>query len=794
MNRRLKLKLLAAALLLTPTLRAQTAMELHRYDETNSALEGHTTQILQDRQGFLWISTWNGIYRFDGYEFRRIKPHPDDDCSMTSDRIRDIWLAKNGDIYVRNDETLFYFSTTTYHFRNLNGEEEQREAEQQRDDQPTRGQLTEGRVEYTDPQGLQWRFYKDALYCMSRVESPAQPIPIESPAIVHCLEKDSKKRVWMGTKEDTALRLLDQEGRVLGFIRPDGTLSPSYCSFGHAVYSMTETRDGHIWIGTKPDGLFRLTEISPSRFTVEHLADLQNASIYGIAEDRQGRLWISTLGDGIACIENPGDSKPTVVWPMPGFPTDKCQRVRHIHITPQGFLLAATTEGLLVGKAEANARDSQFRLVVKDPNDSTSLSCNAVMDIVETYDNRIFVCTETGGISEIVTPDLTAEKLQFRRYDIANGLLPTDMTIAMTLTNDNHLIVTSTTKVVNIDLAHNTFESLGHHFFHHVYHFSEVRPLMLDGDWLFGTLEGAFLLPANSAQHSNYQPPLHLTSVTFSDNRQMLAVTSLDTLRLAPDERSVTIQFAALDYVDPQVINYQYMLETDSPGKWINLGQAHSITLPELAPGTYRLSVRSTNAERMWTNNTRTLVIIAEPAFWETLWFRVLVALAVLAVIGGIVYTVFYIKAINRRQHETLAKYLALLEEKENENSPSPLTHTLEEEGKDPLSDPFMQRVLAFVEQNLDNSGADIGQMADACAVSRSVLQRKMKQLMGVTPVDFLREARLKRACQMLRSTDLTVSEVAYRCGFSDPKYFSRCFKQSIGLSPTEYKGQAQLP
>ena len=807
MNILFRLIILSAVLLFAPCLKAQTSVELHRYDETNSALEGHTTQIIQDRQGFLWIATWNGIYRFDGYEFRRIKPHPDDDCSMTSDRIRDIWLAKNGNIYVRNDETLFYLDINTYRFRNLNGDEELREAERQRVGQSTRGRLTEGSVEYTDPQGLRWMLHKDALYCMSRMESPAQPLPMDQPALVHCLAQDSKKRVWMGTKEDTALRLLDQNGQLLGFLRPDGSLSSVYCSFGHAVYCMTETRDGHIWLGTKPDGLFRLTETSPLHFTVEHLPELQTSGIYGIAEDRQGRLWVSTLGSGPACIEHPADSRPTVVWPLPGYPADKCQRVRHIHITPHGFLLAATTEGLVVGKTETNARDTKFRVIVKDPNDSTSLSCNAVMDIVETHDNRILLSTETGGISEMVTRDLLADKLQFRRLDMANGLLPTDMTLGMTVVDDNHLIVVSTTKVIKIDLEHDTFESLGHHFFHHVYHFSEVRPLLLNGNWLFGTSEGAFLLPASVAHHSNYQPPLQLTSISFANNSQKLAVALLDTLRLAPDQRSVTIQFAALDYVDPQVINYQYRLDTDSHGQWVNLGHAHSISLPELAPGTYSLSLRSTNAEGVWTDNTRTLTIIAEPAFWETIWFRALMWFVVLAVIGAIVYTVFYIRAINRRQHETLAKYLALLEERESERglnaetagqpplpdgkeTAAPTAKVSEDEVME--DDPFMQRVLAYVEQNLGNSSADIGQMAEACAVSRSVLQRKMKQMMGVTPVDFLREARLKRACQMLHVTDLTVSEVAYRCGFSDPKYFSRCFKQSVGLSPSEYKGQAQ--
>ena len=102
--------------------------------------------------------------------------------------------------------------------------------------------------------------------------------------------------------------------------------------------------------------------------------------------------------------------------------------------------------------------------------------------------------------------------------------------------------------------------------------------------------------------------------------------------------------------------------------------------------------------------------------------------------------------------------------------------------------DPFMQRVMLFVEENLPNSDADISAMAAACAVSRSVLQRKMKQLMGVTPIDFLREARIKKACRLLRETDLAIVDIAYRCGFSDPKYFSKTFKTSVGKSPSEYK------
>jgi AraC-like DNA-binding protein len=72
--------------------------------------------------------------------------------------------------------------------------------------------------------------------------------------------------------------------------------------------------------------------------------------------------------------------------------------------------------------------------------------------------------------------------------------------------------------------------------------------------------------------------------------------------------------------------------------------------------------------------------------------------------------------------------------------------------------------------------------------VSRSGLHRKVKSMLGTSPMEFLREARIRKAAQLLSQTSKTVSEVAYACGFSDPKYFSKCFKAAIGQTPTEYK------
>ena len=72
--------------------------------------------------------------------------------------------------------------------------------------------------------------------------------------------------------------------------------------------------------------------------------------------------------------------------------------------------------------------------------------------------------------------------------------------------------------------------------------------------------------------------------------------------------------------------------------------------------------------------------------------------------------------------------------------------------------------------------------------LSRVQLYRKVKAVSGSSPVELLRTARLNRGYQMLLTTDKTVSEVAYAVGFTAPSYFTKCFKEEFGQSPTDIR------
>ena len=82
-----------------------------------------------------------------------------------------------------------------------------------------------------------------------------------------------------------------------------------------------------------------------------------------------------------------------------------------------------------------------------------------------------------------------------------------------------------------------------------------------------------------------------------------------------------------------------------------------------------------------------------------------------------------------------------------------------------------------------DLSVEDIGAEMN---LSRVQLYRKVKALTGCSPVDLLRKARLSEASRLLTESDMSVSEIAYKVGFTSPSYFTKCFKEEYGKVPGE--------
>lgn len=104
------------------------------------------------------------------------------------------------------------------------------------------------------------------------------------------------------------------------------------------------------------------------------------------------------------------------------------------------------------------------------------------------------------------------------------------------------------------------------------------------------------------------------------------------------------------------------------------------------------------------------------------------------------------------------------------------------------IDDVFLRKFIARIEEVYADSDYNVEKLSDTLGLSRGHLHRKIKELTGTTPVDFLRNYRLGKAAELLRGRKFTISEVAYRTGFTSPAYFSKCFKAAYGVTPTEFQ------
>ena len=116
------------------------------------------------------------------------------------------------------------------------------------------------------------------------------------------------------------------------------------------------------------------------------------------------------------------------------------------------------------------------------------------------------------------------------------------------------------------------------------------------------------------------------------------------------------------------------------------------------------------------------------------------------------------------------------------------IDESIEMEKLESADEKFTKKVYEYVKANLSDPELTVEKLATEVGMSNTHLYRKMKALFGVVPNTYIKNIRMKQAADLLTEHKFSVSEVAYATGFNDPKYFSKCFKQTFGVKPSEYK------
>ncbi|MBX9189247.1 response regulator [Bacteroides sp. K03] len=466
---------------------------------------------------------------------------------------------------------------------------------------------------------------------------------------------DSKKRLWIASKENR-VEVYDAQGNYIGNMDSGGRLlKDQNVSFGKKVYTFFEDNEQRIWLGTRNHGIVVATEKEGS-FTLQNFRhdarnsySLSNDAIYTICQDTRNRIWIGTLGGGINLFTGfPDNSR--FIHPgnlLKGYPDGLCHKVRSLHCTREGVMLAGTTEGLLSFSDDFQKPED----IVFYHNDCTDgLSNNDIMDVLESRDGKLYIAAYSGGICLANTDSLLNTRIHFSYLNKKNGL-PSDLPQAILEDKDGNIWICFENYIGKYCPERGEFETYDSTNLHTDLQVSEAHPAIDEqGAMYIGTNQGVLRLRLYDLKKSNFIPRIVYTGVNIqnSDGTAYTSILVADSLVLSKKERNVTITFSALDYTNSEALQYAYRLKGIND-QWGYIGENHSIGFANLPAGDFVLEVKSTNGDGVWHDNIAPLHIHIQPHFTETIWAWVLYVFIVIILILTVSGIIIYITNLKRK-------------------------------------------------------------------------------------------------------------------------------------------------
>jgi len=320
-------------------------------------------QIVQDRKGFMWFATEDGLNRFDGYSFTVRKNVPGNTNSLSYNELKAVHEDRNGVLWVGVFES------------GLNSFD------------PSTEKIVRYAHDETDPDSL-------------------------GADTVRCIFEDSSRRLWIGTQGAGLDRLDRSTGRFHHYRVPRDTPNAT----GHDdVRAIFEDSDGTLWIGTNGGGLSRLDQETGEFTHFKHRADdprsLSDNRVFALLEDHVGTLWVGTYGGGLSSFDRAAE-RFTHYRADPDNPAAlSSDLVKALVEDHEGALWVGTDGG---GLNRFGCDRAVFVSHRHNPNDPASLSSDRIYDVYQDRSHVLWVGTYGGGLSKF---DVSMKKFRRHHHD-----------------------------------------------------------------------------------------------------------------------------------------------------------------------------------------------------------------------------------------------------------------------------------------------------------------------------------------------------------------------------------------
>ncbi|MFQ5568412.1 MAG: two-component regulator propeller domain-containing protein [Rhodothermales bacterium] len=397
-------------LLVTTTLRAQPSEELsfERLAEENDLPSAAVTSLWQDRDGFLWLGTLDGLGRYDGHEIKVFR-HEEEDITTLSDsylNVRALFEDQAGQIWVGTRQGLNRYDPATGRVRRYRHDPDDARS-LSHDNVLALSQTRHGVLWVGTQDGL--NRYDPSTDDFIRYHHDPQDSASLSRSGVTALAEDQAGRLWIGTRQ--GLNRYDAEAdHFIRYYRDSDALP----GFSHDdVFSLYADRAGQLWVGTWGGGLFRIDRDAGHVTAYPHIPDdpraLPHTIVTAIEEDRHGTLWIGTWGGGLARLD---PVRGTFVQYAHDLDDDQSladNRVTSILEDRTGVLWVGTYDGL-----SRSLLHRPFFTYTYRPYLQTGLSHPKASQVYVSTDGALWVGTLGGGLNRL---DRTTGVLTRYRHD-----------------------------------------------------------------------------------------------------------------------------------------------------------------------------------------------------------------------------------------------------------------------------------------------------------------------------------------------------------------------------------------
>ena len=780
------------------------------FTERDGYSQSHITCVLQDAQGMIWIGSWEGLYSYDGHRFQRYKPELIDGKPAREYRIKRIVELPNHDILCLWPGHSFRFDRKNGTFHEYPDSKESADKHFRPSDElkakvdslpEVKGRKVT--ILFVDKQQGVWLFSEQGFCRLSFIQPKLEHKKLsQTPEEIVCaLSRDKRGFEWTGNKNGIVTRY-DRQLKSLRYLTPDGRLTDKYTCFGNNIYCIYEDYLGIIWLGSRLDGIFRLQPQNNDTYSILHItpdnSGLNCESIYDFADDHRGHLWVATKGGGLNVITTPHADKPHIINTTNGLNYKGVESeemdVRRLLIH-KNLLMVGTNGGLLVATLVDDVKDMYFHRYLHDPNNPSSIGDNKVRTIVKPQgSDHVFMGTYGGGLTKATLNGLTTENAAFKTYNMNNSNMPGEIVMGMSADSLGNIWGTTVSSLFRIDKQQDSISIYPITLLGEQYSFTETNPLILsDGQMLLGTTQGVLIFSPEKLMEHSYVPYIH-TNVG-------------DTIDLTPEDNDLFITMSALDYNHQERIIFAYRIDgVDDDWIYTHDRQIYYASLP---PGEYTLHIKSTNSDGVWVNNERLFHINRHAAFNERPIAWMLYGILALLGIVATIQVIIYVRRLQKEMHnieltyeekleyssarlhetmQTLERHLLL---RKDETVPASEELEVDAQQLELQRDAvFIEEVKKYVDDHFKDSDLSVDDIAAHMTISRCAFYLKMKQLFNVTPNNYLLMKRIEYAKQLLRKPGINVSEAAYSSGFSDPQYFSRVFRKTVGMPPSAYQEQ----